>query len=64
MTNREYLQTLDDSHFLKAVNAFYFRYPLWTEDTYMKIPDNNSLELWLNKSYNSESIFWKYVLED
>ena len=67
MTNREYIQTLDNTHFLKAVNAFYFRYPLWIEKDYIlstSIPDNKDLSEWLDKPYNSKSPYWKYILGD
>ena len=66
MTNREYLQTLDNDHFLKATSAFYFRYPLWTGKDYKdeNVPNNKLLAEWLNKPYDPESLFWKYVLSE
>ena len=67
MTNREYMQTLDNETFAFVMHTLYFYPKLLFRDDFIKshsTPLESDIVEWLNAKYDSESDFWKYINQE
>lgn len=64
MRNKEFMCTLNTELFESAMHTLYFNPKLWIEDSTKKYSSPNMFDVrkWLEKPYDQNSEFWKYVL--
>ncbi len=64
MTNRIFMQTLNNELFENVMHALYFRPSLWIEDNFVKqhtTPTQKDICNWLDDVYDPTSEFWHYI---
>lgn len=67
MTNRDRMCALCTKDFELAMWSLYFNPKLWIEGDDIKkrsTPNSTDVQEWLDSTCNTNSEFWKYILED
>ncbi len=67
MTNKEFICTLDTNSFETVMHTLYFNPKLWIEGNDIKkrsTPNMFDVRSWLEKPYDPNSEFWKYILSN
>ena len=67
MTNKEFMCTLSTDLFESTMHTLYFKPKLWVKGNYAKqcsTPTMFDIQEWLDKTYDPNTEFWKYILTD
>lgn len=65
MTNKEFMCTLDTATFAETMHDLYYAGRLWIEGNDIKkmsTPTVFDVSEWLDKPFDPETEFWKYVI--